>query len=45
MTVIPDLPVILEAKLGTKIWRWFLEEAKELSAGYYWDVVNGLKST
>jgi hypothetical protein len=45
MTAIPALPVILEAKLGTKIWNWFSEEAKELSAGYYWDAVNGLKST
>jgi uncharacterized protein YfaQ (DUF2300 family) len=39
------LPVILEARLGTKIWNWFSEEAKELSAGYYWDAVDGLKST
>ncbi len=45
MTAIPALPVILEAKLGMKIWNWFSEEAKELSAGYYWDAVNGLKST
>jgi hypothetical protein len=45
MTAIPALPVILEAKLGPRIWNWFSEEAKSLSAGYYWDEKSGLKST
>ena len=45
MTAIPALPVILEAKLGPRIWNWFSEEAKELSAGYYWSDEAGLKST
>jgi hypothetical protein len=44
MTAIPALPVILEAKLGPRIWNWFSEEAKELSAGYYWSNESGLKS-
>jgi hypothetical protein len=45
MTAIPALPVILEAKLGPRIWNWFSEEAKALSAGYFWDERSGLKST
>jgi hypothetical protein len=45
MTAIPALPVILEAKFGTKIWAWFSEEAKEHAIGYYWDPKVGLKST
>ena len=45
MTAIPALPVILEAKYGSTIWGWFLEEAKEHDIGYYWDSHNGLKST
>jgi hypothetical protein len=45
MTAIPALPVILEAKLGPRIWNWFSEEAKALSAGYYWDEETGLKSS
>ena len=45
MMAIPALPVILEAKFGTKIWTWFSEEAKEHAIGYYWDSKVGLKST
>jgi hypothetical protein len=45
MTAIPALPVILEAKLGPRIWNWFSEEAKALSVGYYWNDKSGLMST
>ena len=44
MTAIPALPVILEAKFGSRIWDWFSEEAKEHATGYYWDPKTGLKS-
>jgi hypothetical protein len=43
-TVIPALPIILEAKLGPSAWTWFNEEAKEYSAGYRWDKTVGLVS-
>jgi hypothetical protein len=45
MSAIPALPVILEAKFGTRIWLWFTEEAKEHAVGYYWDEKVGLKSS
>ena len=45
MSAIPALPVILEAKFGTRIWLWFSEEAKEHAVGYYWDDKHGLKSS
>ena len=45
MSAIPALPVILEAKFGTRIWLWFTEEAKEHAVGYYWDKKVGLKSS
>jgi hypothetical protein len=44
MKAIPAIPVILEAKLGPRVWSWFLEEAKHHSEGYYWDKKNGLQS-
>jgi hypothetical protein len=44
MTAIPALPVILEAKLGPRIWNWFSEEAKQHSEGYYWTEETGLHS-
>jgi hypothetical protein len=45
MTAIPALPVILEAKLGPRIWNWFSNETKALSTGYYWNEKSGLMST
>jgi hypothetical protein len=45
ISAIPALPVILEAKFGTRIWLWFSEEAKEHAIGYYWDPKYGLKSS
>lgn len=44
MTAIPALPVILEAKLGSRIWQWFSEEAKQHAEGYYWSEEKGLQS-
>jgi hypothetical protein len=44
MTAIPALPVILEAKLGSRIWQWFSEEAKQHAEGYYWNKETGLQS-
>ena len=44
MTAIPALPVILEAKLGPRIWQWFSEEAKQHAEGYYWNEETGLQS-
>jgi hypothetical protein len=44
-TVIPALPIIIEAKFGPSAWTWFNEDAKEYSAGYRWDNKLGLIST
>jgi hypothetical protein len=44
-TVIPALPIIIEAKYGPSAWTWFNEDAKEYSAGYRWDTTLGLVST
>jgi hypothetical protein len=43
-TVIPALPIIIEAKFGPSAWTWFNKEAKEYAAGYRWDKTVGLVS-
>ena len=44
MMAIPALPVILEAKMGPRIWQWFSKEAKQHAEGYYWNEEKGLQS-
>jgi hypothetical protein len=36
-TIIPLLPIVLEAELGPLIWQWFTDEAKDDTRGFYWD--------
>lgn len=36
-SVIPLLSVIMEAKYGPRIWNWFTDDAKDQTAGFYWD--------
>jgi hypothetical protein len=44
MMVIPALPIVLQAKFGTRVWDWFNEEAKIQSEDYFWDTKKGLQS-
>jgi hypothetical protein len=44
LTAILALPIILEAKLGPHVWRWFNEDARDYTVGYHWDKDRGLVS-
>jgi hypothetical protein len=42
--MLPALPLVLQAKLGTHVWTWFNEEARTNTAGYWWDPKKGIRT-
>jgi hypothetical protein len=42
--MLPALPLVLQAKLGPRVWNWFNEEAKINTAGYWWDPKRGIRA-
>ena len=43
-SIIPALPLVLQAKLGARVWNWFTEEARINTNGYWWDPRKGVRA-
>ncbi len=42
--MLPALPLVLQAKLGSEVWNWFNDEAQKNTAGYWWDPKRGVRA-
>ena len=42
MTIVPGLPLLLQAKYGQRIWNWFTAEATQQVQGYKWTEEGGI---
>jgi hypothetical protein len=43
-SMLPALPLVLQAKFGAEIWNWFKDDARENTAGYWWDPKRGVRA-
>ncbi len=42
--MLPALPLVLQAKLGSEVWNWFNDDAQKNTAGYWWDPKRGVRA-
>ena len=42
--MLPALPLVLQAKLGSEVWNWLNDDAQKNSAGYWWDPKRGVRA-
>ncbi len=43
-SMLPALPLVLQAKLGSDVWNWFNDDARKNTDGYWWDPKRGVRA-